>query len=144
MDTATATFPKGEDAWTEEQANALLREVEDIFHRRDLDALVNGFTEDCVVRFSEQPEFQGRQALRKLFAARFARQKDYRLRKTLRMLHGNMLGNVWTGAWEDARTGRRMEGFGVEFWTMRDGKIAIWEASFSAWDAEGERTSSVM
>ena len=39
--------------------------------------------------------------------------------------------NVWEGEWEDAGTGRRMQGFGVEVWTMRDGKIAIWEASFN-------------
>lgn len=146
MDTApeTVAFPKGEDAWTQAQADALLRVVEDIFHRRDIDALVAGFTEDCVVRFSEQPEFTGREALRALFAARFARQKNYRLRKTNRMLKGNMLGNVWTGSWEDSETGARKEGFGVEFWTMKDGIIAVWEASFSVWDADGERKSAVM
>lgn len=146
MDAASETvaFPKGEAAWSEAQANALLRTVEDIFHRRDLDALVAGFTEDCRVRFSEQPEFTGREPLRALFAARFERQKNYRLRKTLRMLRGNMLGNVWTGTWEDAHTGVPMEGFGVEFWTMRDGMIAAWEASFSVWNAEGERVSGVM
>jgi hypothetical protein len=44
MSTAPA-FPKGEAAWTGEQANTLLRPVEDMFHGRDVDALVNGFTE---------------------------------------------------------------------------------------------------
>lgn len=136
-------FPRGEDAWSENQADALLRMVEDIFHRRDLEALVNGFTEDCVVRFSAVPEFRGREKLRELFAARFARQQNYRLAKTLRMLRGNQLGNVWTGTWTDARNGRPMEGFGVEFWTMRDGRIAVWEASFSVWEAGGERSSGV-
>jgi len=53
--TPAATFPKGHDRWTKPQANALLRAVEDMFHRRDVDALVHGFTEDCVVRFCEQP-----------------------------------------------------------------------------------------
>src|SRR2546426_5539856 len=37
------TFPKGEDAWTREQVNALLRAVEDMFHRRDIEALGKGF-----------------------------------------------------------------------------------------------------
>ena len=54
--TQATAFPKGHDRWTEAQANALLRAVEDMFHRRDVDALVHGFTEDCVVRFAEQPE----------------------------------------------------------------------------------------
>lgn len=136
-------FPRGEDPWSEPQARALLRLVEDIFHRRDLEALVSGFTDDCVVRFSAVPEFRGREKLRELFAARFARQQGYRLRKTLRMLKGNQLGNAWTGTWTDARSGKPMEGFGVEFWTMRDGRIAVWEASFSVWEAGGERSSGV-
>jgi ketosteroid isomerase-like protein len=50
--------------------NALLRAVEDLFHRRDIDAMVNGFTEDCVVLFTDQPERHGRRALRELFTAR--------------------------------------------------------------------------
>jgi hypothetical protein len=25
-----------------------------------------------------------------------------------------------------------MKGFGVEVWTLRDGRIAVWEASFNA------------
>ncbi len=58
------TFPKGEEAWTHRQVDALLRIVEDMFHRRDVEALVKGFTEDCIVRFSEQPERRGREALR--------------------------------------------------------------------------------
>jgi ketosteroid isomerase-like protein len=66
-------WPEGESAWTKEQANALLRLVDDMFHRRDIDALVSGFTEDCVFRFAEQPEQRGRDALRRFFAARFAR-----------------------------------------------------------------------
>src|ERR1700687_3670129 len=79
--TQATAFPKGHDRWTEAQANALLRAVEDMFHRRDVDALVHGFTEDCVVRFAEQPARRGRAALRQLFTARLARQKDYRLTK---------------------------------------------------------------
>src|SRR5437867_2715309 len=90
-------WPTGESAWTREQANALLRAVEDMFHRRDVDTLGNGFTEDCVVRFAEQPERRGRQALRDLFTARFARQRNYRLKKTLKALDGNVLANTWEG-----------------------------------------------
>jgi ketosteroid isomerase-like protein len=56
------TFPKGEEPWTRSQVDALLRAVEAMFHRRDIEALVHGFTEDCIVRFSEQPERRGRAA----------------------------------------------------------------------------------
>ncbi len=97
----------------------------------DVEALVDGFTEDCVVRFGTVPEFRGRETLRQFFLARSARQKDYRLRKQLRGLMGDVMTNVWEGEWEDVETGRCMKGFGVEVWTMHDGKIATWEASFN-------------
>jgi nuclear transport factor 2 (NTF2) superfamily protein len=137
-------FPKGEDAWTKGEVDALLRAVEDMFHRRDIEALVNGFTEDCVVRFSELPERRGRGALRELFTARLARQKNYRLKKTCLALEGNVLANVWEGTWEDRDTGKPMAGRGLEVWTMRDGKIAVWDAAFNVWEQDGERKSPVM
>jgi len=144
LESEPLTFPKGEDPWPREQAAGLLRAVEDMFHRRDIEALVNGFTEDCVVRFSEQPELRGRDALRRLFTARLARQKNYRLQKTLLALEGNVLINVWEGTWEDRDTGKRMAGRGLEVWRMRDGMIAVWDAAFNVWERDGERKSPVM
>ena len=142
--TQPRAFPKGETAWTKEQANALLRLVEEMFHRRDVDALVNGFTEDCVFRFAEQPEQHGRDALRRFFTARFSRQSGYRLKKTLMALEGNALTNFWEGTWEDTRTGKAMVGRGLEVWRMRDGMIAVWDAAFNIWEQGGERRSPIM
>jgi uncharacterized membrane protein/nuclear transport factor 2 (NTF2) superfamily protein len=116
---------------TIEEARAFVSHVESLFMPWNVEALVDGFTEDCVVRFGTVPEFRGRQALRQFFLARSARQKGYRLRKQLRGLMDDVISNVWEGEWEDAGTGRRMQGFGVEVWTMRDGKIAVWGASFN-------------
>ena len=82
-------------------------------------------------KYGTVPEFRGREVLRQFFLARSARQKGYRLRKQFRGLMNDVITNVWDGEWEDAGTGRRMKGFGVEVWMMRDGKIAIWEASFN-------------
>jgi uncharacterized protein len=142
--TSTDVFPAGDSAWTRVQGERLLRLVEDMFHRRDVEALVNGFTEDCVFRFAEQPEQRGRQALRRFFTARLARQQDYRLRKTLLALEGNVLANLWEGTWQDATTGRAMAGRGVEIWKMRAGLIAEWDAAFNVWPEGGPRTSSIM
>jgi nuclear transport factor 2 (NTF2) superfamily protein len=121
---------------TIEEARAFVRYVESLFMPWNIDALVNGFTEDCVVRFGTVPEFKGRDALRKFFMARSARQKAYRLNKQFRTLMHDVMANVWDGEWEDATTGRRMKGFGVELWTMRDGKIAIWESAFNTGPAD--------
>ena len=115
-----------------EEARSLVAYVEQLFMPWNVDALVAGFTEDCVVRFGVIPEFSGRDALRKFFEARRAKQKGYRLTKQFRTLVNDVMTNVWKGEWEDAGTGQRMKGFGVEVWTMRVGKIAIWEAAFNA------------
>src|SRR5689334_483783 len=123
---------------TSEEARAFVAYVESLFMPWNIEALVAGFTEDCIVRFGAIPEFRGRDALRRFFEARRAKQKGYRLRKQFRALMNDVMSNVWDGEWEDAEAGRRMKGFGVEVWTMQGGKIAIWEASFNAAPADQE------
>ena len=95
---------------TIEEARSLVRHVESLFMPWNIDALVDGFTEDCTVRFGTVPEFRGRAALRAFFIARSAKQKDYRLRKQLRVLAGDAMTNVWDGEWQDAATGVAMKG----------------------------------
>jgi nuclear transport factor 2 (NTF2) superfamily protein len=116
---------------TIEEARALVAYVQSLFMPWDIPALLAGFTDDCVVRFGDLPEFRGKARLEKLFRARSARQRGYRLRKELRALMGDTIANYWEGEWEDSATGAQMAGRGVEIWIMRDGKIAVWEAAFN-------------
>lgn len=44
-----------------EEAKALVKHVESLFMPWNIDALVAGFTDDCVVRFGTVPEFRGRE-----------------------------------------------------------------------------------
>ena len=122
----------GRNPCTEDEARAFVAHVESLFMPWDIHGLVDGFTEDCVVKFGDLPEMRGKAALEGLFRARMERQKDYRLKKEFRALMGDKIANYWEGWWEDRLTGKRMQGRGVEVWTMRDGKIAIWEAAFNA------------
>src|ERR1700692_3115891 len=78
---------------TVEEARSVVKHVESLFMPWDIDALVDGFTEDCTVRFGTVPEFRGRTALREFFTARCAKQKDYRLRKQLRVLADDAMTN---------------------------------------------------
>lgn len=117
---------------TIEEARSLVKYVESLFMPWNIDALVDGFTDDCIVRFGTVPELRGREALRAFFTARSARQKGYRLKKEFRALMNDTIANVWEGEWADADSGTAMRGVGVEVWIMRDGKIAIWEAAFNA------------
>lgn len=116
---------------TIEEARAFVKHVESLFMPWNVEGIVAGFTEDCVVRFGDLAEFRGRAELEKFFRGRSARQKGYRLRKELKALMGDMIANTWEGEWEDSRTGAKMSGRGVEVWVMRGGRIAVWDAAFN-------------
>ena len=97
---------------TLEEARAFVAHVESLFMPWNVPALVAGFTEDCVVRFGNIPEFRVRAGLEKLFLGRRRRQKDYSLRKELRAFMGDTLANYWEGEWEDQDTAAKMAGRG--------------------------------
>lgn len=122
---------------TIEEARAFVAHVESLFMPWNIDGLLAGFTDDCVVKFGDLPAFSGKAMLEKLFRSRMERQKDYRLKKEFRALAGDVIANYWEGWWEDRITGKKMQGRGVETWTMREGKIAVWEAAFNANEVGG-------
>ena len=121
----------GRNPQTLDEARAFVAQVQSLFMPWDIPGLIAGFTEDCVVRFGDLPEFRGKVVLEQLFRSRSERQKDYRLKKEFRALMGDAIANYWEGEWQDRTTGKAMAGRGVEIWLMRDGKIAVWEAAFN-------------
>jgi nuclear transport factor 2 (NTF2) superfamily protein len=125
----------GHNPRTVDEARAFVAHVESLFMPWNLNALLAGFTEDCIVRFGDLPELRGKPALEDLFQSRMGRQKDYRLKKEFRALMGDTIANYWEGWWDDQITGKKMQGRGVEVWIMRDGQIAVWEAAFNANEA---------
>jgi nuclear transport factor 2 (NTF2) superfamily protein len=141
METQSVRRRDNRNPRTIEEARTLVRHVESLFMPWNIGALVDGLTDDCTVRFGTLPEFRGRTALREFFTTRSAKQKDYRLRKHLRVLADDAMTNVWEGEWQDAATGVAMKGFGVELWILRDGKIAVWEAAFNV--ARADQTGGV-
>jgi len=112
-----------------------VQRAEDTFNRGDIDAILGRYAEDVVIRFAGIPEIRGKAAAEKFLRARFARQKNYKLKKTLFMVDGFKIGATYTASWEDARTGKRMLGHGAEFWQYRDGKLALWDAALNIWEA---------
>jgi nuclear transport factor 2 (NTF2) superfamily protein len=121
----------GRNPQTVDEARAFVAHVESLFMPWNIPGLLAGFTEDCVIRFGDLPEFHGKAELEKLFRSRSERQIGYRLRKELRAFVGDAIANYWEGEWQDAVTGNEMAGRGVEIWVVRDGKIAVWEAAFN-------------
>ena len=50
---------------------------------------------------------------------------------------GDTLANTWDASWNDAQTGKPMLGRGTEIWVVRDGRIAVWDATFNVWEKGG-------
>jgi nuclear transport factor 2 (NTF2) superfamily protein len=121
-----------------------VQDVEDAFGAADLARIAQGFTDDAVARFADFPEMRGRDAIMRFLRARFARTRNYKLNKTLHMQMGDMLANTWDASWEDAQTGKLMLGRGTEIWHVRDGRIALWDATFNAWEKGGPPTTPVV
>ena len=128
--------------WTE--ARHLVQAVEDAFAAADMSAIEAGFTEDAIAHFADFPELLGRAAIMEFLRARFARTQGYRLTKTLRLLTGNRLANSWDATWIDAKTGKAMMGRGTEIWDMKGKRIAVWDATFNAWEKDGSPASPLI
>jgi nuclear transport factor 2 (NTF2) superfamily protein len=127
-----------------QEIKAWLQEIVDAFHQQDLERLAADWTEDIVIRFADLPEIRGKEAAKAWLKARFARQKNYRLEKSFQAVTGNLIGDSWTGRWLDGTTGKKMQGRGMEFLTMREGRIALWEAVFNAWEEGSDPKTPVV
>src|SRR5436190_2983532 len=97
---------------TVEEARGFVAHVKSLFMPWDIPGLLAGFTEDCVVRFGDLPEFRGKTALEQLFRSRSERQVGYRLRKELRALAGDTIANYWEGEWRGGVTRQEVAGRG--------------------------------
>lgn len=132
------------EALTFAAAREIVQAVETLFARADIAGIAAGFTEDAVARFGDFPEMSGRAAIEAFIRARFARQRKYRLKKHLRMVMGDLIGNDWDASWEDAMTGKKMRGRGMEFWRMRGLQIAEWDAVFNIWEQGGPPSIAIV
>ena len=97
---------------TLDEARAFVTHVQSLFMPWDIPALLAGFTEDCVVRFGDLPEFRGKAALEELFRSRRLFNRRYR-------------GPLFNLAWEAmVRLAARQEARGKrqEFLSHRSGR----------------------
>jgi nuclear transport factor 2 (NTF2) superfamily protein len=127
--------------FSRDEALKIVQRAEDTFNRGDVEAILGRYADDIVIRFADIPEIRGKAAAEQFLRARFARQKNYRLKKTLFMVEGFSIGATYTVGWDDARTGKQMHGRGVELWQYRDGNLVLWEAALNVWEAGANSAS---
>lgn len=125
---------------SETAVRTALRHFEGLFSHGDVEAILESFTDDVEVRYALFAPFTGKERLRQLLRQRFAAMRDYRLSKRLEFLSAPHIAASWSGSWIDVRTNARMELFGIEVLTVRDGRFCQWSAGVSAWRSD-ETTS---
>jgi ketosteroid isomerase-like protein len=131
-DTVLAAGPSGISV---QEARDLVKLFAEVTTSKNVDDFLSGFTEDCVVHYGEFPVMRGKAEFRPFVEQMFSdRLQSFVCRKSLRTLNGNVIGGTWIAEWTDARTGKRKQGRGFEFWIMRGRQIARWDAAFNAWD----------
>jgi len=100
--------------FTEESAIAKVQMAEDLWNTRDPERVVLSYTEDSEWR--NRAEFlKGREEIRAFLRRKWARELDYRLKKTLWGFRQNRMAVSFEYEWHDA-TGQWYRSYGAELW----------------------------
>ena len=66
------------------------------FNEAAIDNIIASFADDAVVRFADLPEMRGIEEIGKFLRARFARLKDYRIKKNFKSVADNIMEEMRT------------------------------------------------
>jgi hypothetical protein len=104
--------------FTEEAAQAKVKAAEDAWNTRDAERVAAAYTEDSVWR--NRDEFiTGRAAIKAFLERKWARELDYRLRKSLWAFSDRRIGVRFQYEWHDG-SGQWYRSYGNELWEFDD------------------------
>jgi nuclear transport factor 2 (NTF2) superfamily protein len=104
--------------FSEETARIKVKAAEDAWNTRDPERVAGAYTEDSVWR--NRDEFiTGRAAIKAFLERKWARELDYRLRKTLWAFTERRIGVRFQYEWHDA-SGQWFRSYGNELWEFDD------------------------
>ena len=104
--------------FTEESALAKVQMAEDLWNTRDPERVVLAYTEDSEWR--NRAEFlKGREELRAFLRRKWAKELDYRLKKSLWGFRQNRMAVTFEYEWHDA-AGQWYRSYGVELWEFNE------------------------
>jgi nuclear transport factor 2 (NTF2) superfamily protein len=110
----------------------IVQAAEDAYNAMDIERILALFTSDIVFDENGRRAADGIDEVRRWHEAFLASVSDFRIRKTLRVAAGDVLGVEYSASFRNPRTGARMESFGGEFWTMRADRLAEWHLYWRA------------
>jgi nuclear transport factor 2 (NTF2) superfamily protein len=104
--------------FTEETALAKVQVAQDLWNTRDPERVVLAYTEDSEWR--NRTEFlKGRDEIRAFLRRKWAKELDYRLRKTLWGFRGNRMAVSFEYEWHD-ESGQWYRSYGIELWEFNE------------------------
>ncbi|MET8337218.1 nuclear transport factor 2 family protein [Streptosporangium canum] len=104
--------------FTEETARAKVQAAEDAWNTRDPERVARAYTPDSVWR--NRDEFiTGREEIREFLTRKWAREREYALRKDLWTFGGNRIAVRFQYEWHDA-DGQWWRSYGNELWEFAD------------------------
>ena len=104
--------------FTEESALVKVQMAEDLWNTRDPERVVLAYTEDSEWR--NRAEFlRGREELREFLRRKWAKELDYRLKKSLWGFRQNRMAVTFEYEWHDA-AGQWYRSYGVELWEFNE------------------------
>ncbi|MEM1384028.1 MAG: nuclear transport factor 2 family protein [Pseudomonadota bacterium] len=110
--------------FTEETAKIKVQAAEDAWNTRDPDLVVKGYTEDTEWR--NRSEFlNGREAAHAFLVRKWARELEYRLRKTLWCFGGNRIAVRFVYEWRDD-SDQWYRSHGNENWEFAESGLMRW------------------
>jgi ketosteroid isomerase-like protein len=110
-----------------DDAVRMLEAIATGFDQHDMDKILAHFAADAVFDGPRGPDpwgqrFEGLDAIRGAFEARFAGIPDVRYQQDEHFVDGDRGASEWTLSGTSA-TGERIEVRGCDLWTLRDGKV---------------------
>jgi nuclear transport factor 2 (NTF2) superfamily protein len=116
--------------FTDVTARAKVQAAEDAWNTRDPERVASAYTEDSIWRNREEI-FTGREAIVEFLRRKWAKEKDYALRKELWSYTGNRISVRFQYEWHD-ESGQWWRSYGNEQWEFADnGLMARREASIN-------------
>ncbi|CAN7316391.1 nuclear transport factor 2 family protein [Variovorax sp. LjRoot84] len=113
---------------TVEEAQAHFDVRASLYNERNLAAILDGLEEDVEIRYGDLPVMRGKRELEPFIRERLASFTSYNLKKTVRLVQGNVvlteLDIQWAG---EASQGQPRRTRGSEILTFRGKKLAKWE-----------------
>lgn len=117
-------------------AESSVKQAEAAYQSQDLDRIMELFDPKIVMYWNGQKVAEGSDAVRKWYEGRaFLSAKEFKIHKSLRAATGDTIALEWTNSWLD-KNGTRNEGYGGEFWTMRNGRLLEWHAYYSLYSRD--------